>query len=305
MNILSSILLSNDLNNLIKICLQIIILSYIIFLVWRRIKGTQAEGLLKGAILLILFIAISYLAKLTLITSIIQHLIPFTLLAIVVIFQPEIRKGLNYLGRLKTFNMDINQPENFMSHKLAMAREQIIQAVRELSRTRIGALIVVEAGNTRFDYLSPGVKINADLTSLLLLSLFYPNSPLHDGAVIIKDNKIISAGVLLPMTESLKLSHRYGTRHRAAVGLSELYDGICIVVSEETGSISVAQQGVLTRVSKIEELKDLIAAFFDNLDDPKSINPLNNLWTLFSRNTSTYNAKLLNSDQPTLASKND
>ncbi len=266
MDKITHFILVNNLDDFLKISFQITILAFIFFLAWQRIRRTQAEGLFKGSILLISFFAISYLAKFTIITAIIQHFIPFTLLAAVVIFQPEIRQGLNFLGHLKTFKFDNLISSELNNYDQNYATEQILQAVRELSRTKIGALIVVESPDSNYKYLSPGVKINADLSSLLLMTLFYPNSPLHDGAVIIRGNKIISAGVLLPMSETVKLNHRYGTRHRAAVGLSELYDGICIVVSEETGSVSVTKDGKLNRIIKFEELKDAISNFL-NLDN--------------------------------------
>ncbi len=160
--------------------------------------------------------------------SMLQHIIPAAALALVIVFQPEIRRGLGYLGRVQTFKFDLSL-SNTESASVKRGIDQIIAAVRELSRTKTGALIVIEPPEGERDYLSPGTPVNADLSSTLLLTIFFPKSPLHDGAVVIRKDKIVAAGVILPMTDNPKLSYKYGTRHRAAIGLSETYDGLCIV----------------------------------------------------------------------------
>jgi hypothetical protein len=136
--------------------------------------------------------------------------------------------------------------------------------VRELSRERTGALIVIEPPEGEHDYLSPGTTINGHVSSNLLLSIFQPKSPLHDGAVVIRTDKIIAAGVILPITDNPKLSFKYGTRHRAAIGLSEIYDGLCIVVSEETGAISAANRGMLVRYNNADDLRDPLSYFYSD-----------------------------------------
>lgn len=237
--------------------IQIFIITYAGLWVWGRIRGTQAERLVKGVIILGVIFLASYFLEFKIITSLLQHIIPVAVMAMFVVFQPEIRRGLGYLGRVKTIRADLSLASS-EAEKLKRDVTQIIAAVKELSRHKTGALIVIEPPEGERDYVSPGTPVNADISMNLLLSLFFPKSPLHDGAVVIRKGKIVAAGVILPMTADPKLSYRYGTRHRAAIGLSEIYDGLCIVVSEETGSISAASRGMLVRYHDAEELQDPI-----------------------------------------------
>jgi len=197
------------------------------------------------------------------------------------VFQPEIRRGLGYLGRVQTFKFDLSLT-NSDAARTSRDIKQIIQAVKELSRTKTGALLVIEPPEGERDYLSPGTPVNADISSTLLLSIFFPKSPLHDGAVVIRKQKIVAAGVILPMTDNAKLSYKYGTRHRAAVGLSETYDGLCIVVSEETGAISAASRGMLARYSNAEDLSDPITYLYHQ-GTATAASPLNSFLSLFAR----------------------
>lgn len=251
-----------------KELVQIVLIGYALMWIWHRIIGTQAERLVKGLVVLVIICLVSSALGLTLITSILQNLIPVAVLALLITFQPEIRRGLGYLGRMDKFRLDLSL-RNPAVEKSKQNIEHIINAVAELSRTRTGALIVVEPPSGERDYISPGTQVNADISTNLLLTLFFPLSPLHDGAVIIRQHKIVAAGVILPMTSDPKLSTKYGTRHRAAIGLSEMYDGLCIVVSEETGSISAASRGMLVRYSAADELADPLAYIYDQLASPK------------------------------------
>jgi diadenylate cyclase len=178
--------------------------------------------------------------------------------------------------------------------------KQIIQAVKELSRTKTGALIVIEPPEGERDYLSPGTPVNADISATLLLTLFFPKSPLHDGAVVIRKAKIVAAGVILPMTDNPKLSYKYGTRHRAAIGLSETYDGLCIVVSEETGAISAASRGMLARYSNAEDLSDPIAYLYHQGSESNN-SPLSSFLSLFGRGKSDELAEAKSSAAVTLS----
>jgi len=197
---------------LAKVIVQIFVLCYAVLWLWRRIAGTHAERLVKGILLLIAIAVASWLLQLTIINSMLQHMIPVAAMALVIVFQPEIRRGLGYLGRMQTFKFDLSLSD---TDKARAARDiqSIIQAVRELSRSKTGALIVIEPPEGERDYLSPGTPINADISSTLLLSIFFPKSPLHDGAVVIRKDKIVAGGVILPMTDNQKLSYKYGTRH--------------------------------------------------------------------------------------------
>lgn len=268
--------------NAVKNFIQLVIICYCAIWIWRRIVGTQAERLVKGVMVLIGVAVISYFAGFTLVTSILQHLIPVAVMALVIIFQPEIRRGLGYLGRMNNFKVDFSLP-NRETENTKRDIAQIISAVRDLSKNKVGALIVVEPPEGERDYLSPGTPVNADISSNLLLSIFFPKSPLHDGAVVIRHNKIVAAGVILPMTDDPKLSSRYGTRHRAAIGLSEIYDGLCIVVSEETGSISAANRGILARYSSADDLLDPLSYMYLKDTGRKSPTPLDSFLSVLGR----------------------
>lgn len=265
------------------VIIQVMIISYATVWMWRRIRGTQAERLVKGILMLAMFWVACHLMGLTIITAILHEMIPVLLIGVVIVFQPELRRGLGYLGRTR-FRVDFSLSDTQVE-KTKDVIEQIIQAVRELSRTKTGALIVVEPPEGERDYISPGTTLNAEVSAGLLLSIFNTSSPLHDGAVVIRQNKIIAAGVILPMTDSTKLSHKYGTRHRAALGLSEKYDGLCIVASEETGAISAANRGMLVRYNSADELADALNYMYHQDEESKTETqtPLQSFLQLFSR----------------------
>ena len=269
-----------------KVLIQLLLIGYALTWVWRRIKGTQAERLVKGLAVVAAVFSISALLGLTLITSVLQSLIPVAVLALVITFQPEMRRGLGYLGRMERFRFDLSL-RNVEVDKSKRDIEQIILAIDELSRNKTGALIVVEPPEGERDYLSPGTTVKGDISSNLLQSIFFPNSPLHDGAVVIRQHKIVAAGVILPMTGNQKLSTKYGTRHRAALGLSEIYDGLCIVVSEETGSISAASRGLLVRYAKADELAEPLSYIYQQPTDIKQWAPWNNFLALLTRPAKT------------------
>jgi diadenylate cyclase len=266
-----------------KTIIQLFIIVYAVLWVWSRIVGTQAERLVKGVIILSVIFLASYFAGFSIITSLLQHLIPVAAMAMVVVFQPEIRRGLGYLGRVKTLRTDLSLADS-EQEKLKRDIEQIIAAVKELSRSKTGALIVIEPPEGERDYVSPGTPVNANISMNLLLTIFFHKSPLHDGAVVIRNDKIVAAGVILPMTSNPKLSYRYGTRHRAAIGLSEIYDGLCIVVSEETGSISAASRGMLVRYQNADELADPIEYLYHTPEQgSKSITPWQSFLNMFKK----------------------
>ena len=197
------------------------------------------------------------------------------LITLVVIFQPEIRRWLKHLRRIKVFSIPI-LPGSLDANELAKNLSQIILAVKELATNKYGALIVIEPPEAEHDYVIPGTQINADISSNLILSIFVPKSPLHDGAIIIQKNKIKAAGVLLPITDNRKLSSVYGTRHRAALGLCEVFDCLCIVVSEESGSISIAYHSNLIHFKRAEELTDYLSQYYSQLEISSTMIHLDN-----------------------------
>lgn len=270
-----------DYEFLLRLAVQVVIISYALAWGWQRIAGSQAERLVKGVLVLAAFWAIASALKFQLITSLLHTFVPVALIGLVIIFQPELRRGLGHLGRMRTFRFDWSLADADYERTVRDI-DHVINAIRELSRSKTGALIVIEPLEGERDYVSPGTTVNADISSTLLLTIFFGNSPLHDGAVIIRETKIVAAGVILPMTEDPQLSYRYGTRHRAAIGLSEMYDGLCIVVSEETGAISASSRGMLARYKSADDLKDPILYLYTQGGDSKNPNPLGNFLSLFT-----------------------
>lgn len=263
---------------------EIFIIIAILFAFYQRfIKGSQSEKVVKGSFILIffwIFSEILQIVHLNILGMFLKSIVVVISLSLIVIFQPELRKFLGYLGQMDFFHkafstMDEKEEINII--------KEIIESVKYLSKSHTGALMVFQKdlSNT---YTDVGTMLNADLSTELILTIFHVNTPLHDGAVVINGSKIISAGVLLPLTEDPKLSWKYGTRHRAAIGMSEHSDAICLVVSEETGDVSVAMDGVLKKYEDIATLKTdlenlLIEKEFDDTSKSKKIFQFNNLIT--------------------------
>ncbi len=267
---------------LIPLVLQVLIIGYVMAWSWQRIIGSAAEKIVKGVLVIAAVWGLAYLFRFTLITSLLHTFVPVVLIALIIIFQPELRRGLSHLGRMQSLKVDWSLTDAEME-KTKREVDQIISAVRELSRSKTGALIVIEPSQGERDYVSPGTTVNANISTTLLLSIFFPNSPLHDGAVVIRQDKILAAGVILPMTDDPQLNYRYGTRHRAAIGLSETYDGLCIVVSEETGAISAASRGMLARYKAADDLKEPILYLYNQGGVSTSPNPMSTFLSLFNR----------------------
>ncbi|MDZ4835392.1 MAG: diadenylate cyclase CdaA [Candidatus Melainabacteria bacterium] len=266
---------------LIPLVIQVMIISYVMLWSWQRIIGSAAERIVKGVLVIAAVWGLAYLFRLTLITSLLHTFVPVVLIALIIIFQPELRRGLSHLGRMQSLKVDWSLTDAEFE-KTKREVDQIVSAVRELSRSKTGALIVIEPSQGERDYVSPGTTVNADISTTLLLSIFFPNSPLHDGAVVIRQEKILAAGVILPMTDDPQLNYRYGTRHRAAIGLSETYDGLCIVVSEETGAISAASRGMLARYKAADDLREPILYLYNQGGVSTSPNPMSNFLSLFN-----------------------
>ncbi|MBQ2984223.1 MAG: diadenylate cyclase CdaA [Candidatus Gastranaerophilales bacterium] len=243
---------------------EISILVFLLYYLYKRfIKGTQSENLVRGSLALVIMWVISEILikiNLNIFGVFLKTLVSIVSFALIVIFQPELRRFLGYIGQGNLFEKLFGNGVDFINEKRVDIAQELIETIKYLSKSKTGGLIVLQKDISSLTQSDVGVKINADISQELLLTIFFPNTPLHDGAVVIRDNKIISAGVLLPLTEDPKLSWRYGTRHRAAIGVSEIYpDCACIVVSEETGDVSVAIDGILKKYEDLGKLKaDLI-----------------------------------------------
>jgi diadenylate cyclase len=247
--------LINSLNALdIFSILDIIVVSYIFYKGYILIKETRAVQLLKGILLILLLIPISSLLKLTMLKWILEKTITIGVLSIIIIFQPEIRRALEHLGRSAFNDMHILEDEEAMEKVVT----EVAEAVESLSKERTGALIVIENRTGLGEVIGTGTKLDAVVSSELLQNIFVVNTPLHDGATIIRNDKIAAAGCFLPLTSNDSISKSLGTRHRAAIGISENSDALTIIVSEETGTISLAVNGRLTRNYTKERLRDIL-----------------------------------------------
>lgn len=228
--------------------LEIIILSYLIYHIILWFKNTRAWTLLKGIAVLLILMSISYVFNLNTLMWIFKNAINVGILAVIILFQPELRRALEELGRKKILaDVIIRDDKNVKKDKLsAETIQELVAASIEMSKNKTGALIVVEQEVALGEYISTGINVDAAISKQLIVNIFEHNTPLHDGAVIIRNNRIIAATCYLPLTGRSDLNKDLGTRHRAAVGISEVSDSITIIVSEETGAISVAQGGTLT-----------------------------------------------------------
>ena len=242
--------------------IEIILLSFLVYTILVWIKNTRAWTLLKGIIFLGFFVALIYLFHMDTLIFIINKGLNIAIIAAIIIFQPELRKALEILGE-KMFLVNIFGSGNEKDVEQRCSDKTVNELVRdtvEMAKVKTGALIVLEQNETLEEYERTGIDLDALVSSQLLINIFEHNTPLHDGAVIIKGDKIRSATCYLPLSENLSLSKALGTRHRAGVGISEVTDSVTIIVSEETGKISIAQRGRLRHNVQEEELRTCLVA---------------------------------------------
>ena len=247
---------------------EVLIIAAFLLLVYQKfIKGTQSEKLVKGIFILLfawLFSEILIKFNLLILGVFLRTMVSVIMFGAVIIFQPEIRKFLGYLGQSNFFHAHFNK-KNLKEEQKVNVIKELIESVKYLSKTRTGALMVLEREEDVNSYSDVGIRLDAVLSTELILTIFHPNTPLHDGAVVISGDTIKSAGVLLPLTEDPKLSWKYGTRHRAAIGMSEVSDSACLVVSEETGDVSIAL-AVTRNKDSIEKAKNYTPFVSDDIN---------------------------------------
>jgi diadenylate cyclase len=224
---------------------NILLIAIIVYQLLKILKETRAMQLVKGIFFLFLILQLSSWAHLTTLNYLMRNAMQVGMFAIVVIFQPELRSLLEKMGRSNVARFIDVTKGNFVSNDYAIS--EIVTAAENLSSTRTGALIVIERDTKLGDVIRTGTPLDAEVSSSLLENIFFPNTPLHEGAVIIRGDRIHTAGCFLPLTSNSNLSRDLGTRHRAALGISEASDAVVIIVSEETGKISIAINGSLTR----------------------------------------------------------
>ncbi|MGN0182003.1 MAG: diadenylate cyclase CdaA [Candidatus Ornithomonoglobus sp.] len=256
-------------------CVDIFIVTIAVYYCFIAMRGTRAMQLLRGIAIAAAVFAISNFLRLDTLSYILGKVFQGAMVAIIVIFQPELRNLLEHMGRLKLGHFLGLAFDTSEEVETGQVIDNIASAAEDLSSTKTGALIVIERGTRLGEYMHSGTVLDANVTTELLKNIFVPNTPLHDGAVIIRGNKIITAGCVLPLTANTNLSSELGTRHRAALGLSEASDAIIVVVSEETGKISIAINGSLmrnmTRQSLTKALTKLLNKETESVDPAKRL----------------------------------
>ena len=241
---------------LITLILDIAIVIFLVYLFFKTVKGSRAWQLIKGIVLFIIITWVSGLLNLKILNWILTGIMNLGVIAIIVIFQPELRRGLEQLGTnkfTKFFGIDKD-----ISTKTKEDIYKVVIAATELSKSKTGALIVLERDIKIQDIIAGGIPLNADVSPQLLVNIFEPKTPLHDGAVVISGNKIAAAACVLPLADDKDIAKELGTRHRAAIGISKESDSIVVVVSEETGKISVAKDGTLIADVREDVLKKIL-----------------------------------------------
>lgn len=248
---------------------DILIVTYIFYKVFMFIKDTRAEQVLKGIVLLFVITQISKIFKLHTLYWILIKTLDLGFIAALIIFQPELRAGLEYIGRTK-FSFFSKNNISVSEEKLNKTIEEIVEALYSLSRQKIGALIILERHTKIGDIINTGTSIDGEVSRQLLINIFIPNTPLHDGAVVIRDSEIKAAACFLPLTQSKDLSKELGTRHRAAIGVSEVSDCISLIVSEETGDVSIAKAGKIYRKISKERMTNILRSNLKVTSEEKS-----------------------------------
>lgn len=243
------------LNVRIRDIIDILIVAFAFYKLFMLIRETRAEQLTKGIIVLFVATKISEWLELFTVYWILEKTMTVGVLAILIVFQPELRRGLEYIGRSRFFTKSFAEIKDESLNEVV---DEIVDAVASLSRQKIGALIVMERETGLSEVVETGTRIDGKISSGLLINVFIPNTPLHDGAVVIKEDIVKAAGCFLPLTDNTSLSKELGTRHRAALGISEKSDCLAIVVSEETGAISIAENGSLARYLDTKTLKQIL-----------------------------------------------
>ncbi len=262
--------------------LEILILSILIYHILIWIKNTKAWNLLKGLVVILVFILIAAIMGMNTIIWIVRNVFSIAVIAIIIVLQPELRRALEELGKKNIMNgllpIDIKSAEGGLFSDKTI--QEISKACVEMSRVRTGALIVVAQNDSLADYEATGIEVDGLVSSQLLINIFEKNTPLHDGAVIIRGDRVTSATCYLPLSENTGLSKALGTRHRAGIGISEATDSLTLIVSEENGMISAAYQGELKRGLNQEGLEEVLSKIQNKTTEDRKLR----LWKGWAKN---------------------
>ena len=245
---------------------EIIILAFLMYYILVWVKATRAWLLLRGLIVILVFLLLAFVMDMSTIKWLARNVLSFAVVALIVVLQPELRRALENLGRRNFLPSMIFSDASHREQEISSEKtiNEITKACVEMGRAKTGALIVIEQKESLKEYERTGIDLDAIVSSQLLINIFEHNTPLHDGAVIIRGNRVTSATCYLPLTDNQDFSKELGTRHRAGVGVSEVTDSLIVIVSEETGKISVAYNGALERSLNAEQLKERLQMVLNN-----------------------------------------
>lgn len=260
---IQSIILSIKSGMSIWAIIDILVVAFIFYKGYKLIQETRAEQLLKGILLMLLLIPISHFLRLNMLNFILTKTLTIGLLSIVIIFQPEIRKALEHIGSSAFNDLHIVDNDEELEHIV----DELVEAINNMAAEKTGALIAIEQKTGLDEYIKTGTLIDAAISDSLIENIFVKNTPLHDGAMIISYDRIVAASCVLPLTSNPNINKLLGTRHRAAIGLSEVSDAIVLIVSEETGNISLAIKGRITRNYDSKKLKNILLKILRNRRD--------------------------------------
>ena len=237
--------------------IDIIVVAFVIYELIMLTRQTRGSAVLKGLVLLLVIVGVSNLLGLTALNWLLMNILANGTVVLVILFQPELRKALEQMGRGTV--LDKNHEDKSEEARVV---DEVIKCLTNLSRRRVGALIVFEQKTGLQDVIETGISIDGQVSAALLENIFEPNTPLHDGAVVVRGTRVMAGACILTLTEGAGISHELGTRHRAAIGISETTDAVVLIVSEETGIISVARSGKLTRHLDTKALRELLGEMY-------------------------------------------
>ena len=243
----------------IRDIVDMVIVAFVFYKLYMLIRETRAEQLIKGILVLLIATQISELLQFHVINWILRNTMTVGVIALLIVFQPELRRALEYIGRTRFLTKSIVDIEE---EEIKNIVGELVRAVKFLSTHKIGALIVIERETGLSEVVETGTQINGDISCELLINIFIPNTPLHDGAVVIRKGRILAAGCLLPLTDNPNVSRALGTRHRAGIGITERSDSLVIIVSEETGDISIAENGEIRRFLDTPRLSQILLQIY-------------------------------------------
>jgi diadenylate cyclase len=249
--------------------LDILIVSFVLYKLLLLIRETRAEQVLKGLAILLLVTYLSDVLQFSTVYWILKNTATVGVIALLIVFQPELRKALEQIGRGQLLDRFFLHGDQDFTKLI----NELVHSVQNLAKTKTGALIVLEQKTGINEVIETGVKIDGELSEALIMNIFFENTPLHDGAVVIRGDRIAAAGCFLPLTENSNISKQLGTRHRAALGITEISDSIAIVVSEETGVISIANNGKLTRYLDSKALREMLRKSLIREKETRSLIP--------------------------------